>query len=275
MILVAPAALIALGLAACGGNGASDANGFAQSRSSASTCSDDPSHGAIEWIDYTKGKSAKELFRDPKVAALAVAAKRGDTTRMRALMNDGVDLNIQGVHGLTLLDWALRRGSRSAFDVLLAAGANSTAADSDGKTVVHDAAIADDTTYLAALLAHQADPNVGARDDGSTPLMAALMASCDRQFRMLVATKGVDLNRVDALGQTALLTAAQINAFARVLDLLEAGADPLARGRNGATFQKYLNMTPEHILSKESLERLTAIRAWLSEHQVPIEPRTS
>lgn len=252
---------------ACGVLGTSD--------SSALTCSDDPTHGSNQWIDNTKGKGAKEVFRDQKVSELADAAKKSDTARMRTLLRSGVNPNSQGGGGVTLLDWALRRQSRSAFDLLLGAGANPAVVDSSGDNVVRWAAMAGDTTYLALLLAHHVDPNVGTNRDGSPALVDALIAGCDRQVRMLVGAKGIDLNRADIVGNNALITAALINDFRHVLDLLKAGADPLARNKRGATFQLYLGMTPEKVLSKDAKDGLTAIRAWLTAHDVAIEQRPS
>lgn len=268
------AAIIAVTLAfiftanACGLLGASDAT-------SALTCSDDPTHGPNHWIDDTEGKSAREVFRDPRAIELADAARKSDTARMRTLLRGGANLNSQGARGVTQLDWAIRRQSRAAFDFLLGAGANPAVLDSNGDNVVRWASRADDTTYLAILLAHHVDPNVGTTSDGSPPLVEALMAGCDRQMRMLIAAKGIDLNHANIVGDNALITAAMTNDFRNVLALLKDGADPLARNKQGVTFQRYLGTTPENVLSKDGKDELAAIRAWLTAHGVAIEKRSS
>jgi ankyrin repeat protein len=79
-----------------------------------------------------------------------------------------------------------------------------------------------DTVYLTVLLAHRADPSTRHGATGATPVVPALMANRDTNFRRLLAA-GADPNAADRMGDTRLHVAAKINAFDRVLDLLEAG----------------------------------------------------
>lgn len=48
-------------------------------------------------------------------------------------------------------------------------------------------------------------------------------------------------------------------------------ADPLARNRQGATFQTYLRLANEELFHDQARAELAAIDAWLREHGVPIE----
>jgi uncharacterized protein len=82
---------------------------------------------------------------------------------------------------------------------------------------------------------------------------------------------GADPGRGDRMGNTPLHVAAKINATDRVLDLLEAGADPAARNRQGVTFQRYLDTTPIDVLSENARRGRERIAAWLREHQVAVE----
>jgi ankyrin repeat protein len=248
----------------CGVLGASES-------ASGLTCSDDPTHGPNNWIDKTEKMSAKDVFSDPKASDLADAAKKGDTARMRTLVRAGANVNSQGMRGLTQLDWAIRRQSRAAFDFLLGAGANPALMDTYGDNVVRWASRADDTTYLAILLAHHVDPNIATDSSGSPPITQALMADCDRQMRMLMRAKGIDLNHADIVGDVVLITAASTNDFKNVLLLLKAGADPLARNKRGDSFQRYLGITPKNVMSQAGKNGLAEIRAWLTAHNVPIE----
>jgi uncharacterized protein len=221
----------------------------------------------------TKGAGsvdAKLVFPDPDIAALADAAAAGDSTRVQELVRAGADPNARGDKGVNLLQWALLNRSTRGISALLAAGADPGAADSSGETVLHYAAMANDPAYLEALLAQRADPNARNAVTGRTPLMSAMMANRETQFRSLLAA-GAKPNLADHFENTSLHIAAKINAHQRVLDLLEAGADPTARNRQGATFQDFLNMTPSRILSEDGRRMRAAIAAWLREHGVPQE----
>jgi uncharacterized protein len=213
---------------------------------------------------------AKVVFPDPRIAALAEAAADGDTSRIRELVQAGTDPNAHGNKGTTLLQWALFNRSTDGLAGLLTVGADARAADSSGATVVHYAAMANDPAYLEVLLAHRADPNAPNAVTGDTPLMSALMGNREEQFRALLAA-GAKPDLADRMDNTALHVAAKINAHQRILDLLEAGADPRARNRQGATFQTYLASTPTHILSEDSRRGRDAIARWLRDHGVAQE----
>lgn len=266
MIAVPWLALFVTGLAACGALGGSDSS-LLGGRKSGMTCSTNP-HISNRWIDNTQGKSASDIFHDPTVAQVAEAARKGDTTRMRSLLRNGVDPRASGEFGVTLLDWSMRRQNPAAFRLLLDAGADPTARDVNHDNAMRGAVHNDDTTYLATLLAHGVDPNTAVRY-GQTALMEAIMTGCDREFHMLLAAKGIDLSRRNESGETALFTA--MITKGPVLELLNAGADPRAKDKLGHTFQTYLNMTPENVLSAEAKKEKEAILAWLRAHDVPLE----
>lgn len=123
---------------------------------------------------------------------------------------------------------------------------------------MHYAAKANDPGYLDVVLAHEADPNTPNAVTRATPLVSALMANRDVHFRKLL-TAGASATAADRLGNTPLHMAAKINAYDRVLDLLRAGADPLARNRQGLTFQHYLDLTPSDRLSADARRRKEVI----------------
>ena len=209
--------------------------------------------------------TAREIFPDSTAAALAEAAAEGDTVRVRHLIAGGADPNAQGRDGVTVSQWALLHQSSRGLAALLEGGADPARADSSGETVVHYAAKANDPVYLEVLLERGADANTPNGVTGATPLVPALMAQREENFRRLLAA-GADPNAADRMGDTPLHTAAKINAFARVLDLLEAGADPRAANKRGTTFQTYLDMTPTDLLHDEARRQREAIKTWVREH---------
>ena len=215
--------------------------------------------------------SAREIFPDSTAAALAEAAAEGDTARVRRLIAEGADPNAQGRDGVTVSQWALLHQSARGLAALLEGGADPARADSSGETVVHYAAKANDPVYLQVLLERGADANTPNGVTAATPLVPALMAQREENFRRLLAA-GADPNAADRMGDTPLHIAAKINAFARVLDLLEAGADPRATNRRGTTFQTYLDMTPTDLLHDEARRQREAIKAWVREHEPRLSP---
>lgn len=213
---------------------------------------------------------ASRVFHSPEVIALAQAAAQGDEAQVRTLARSA-SLHATGEQGVTLLQWALLHHSLDGMRALLAAGADPSQPGTGGATVVHLAVMADDPRYLAALLAAGADVNVPHAATGATPLMAAITAQRGAQFALLLQ-RHPDLDRTDRLGNTALHQAAKLNAIDRVLDLLRAGANPQLRNAQGATFQRYLAMTPAAVLDAQARAQREQVHALLRQRGVPIEP---
>ncbi|MPZ85109.1 MAG: phospholipase [Actinophytocola sp.] len=155
--------------------------------------------------------------------------------------------------------------NRSAADVaaLLAAGADPTAPDGQGRTAAQLAAQYEDTSFLRMLLEHGVSPDTAHPTTGETLLMAALMTDRRDNVALLLAA-GARLDVTDQRKDTALHIAAKVSAPEVVLALLEAGADPEARDARGVTFQRYLR-TPA-----SQADRYATVRAWLREHDVPL-----
>lgn len=210
-----------------------------------------------------------EIFPDPRVAELAEAVAAGEDARVRSLAA-GVDLSYRGDKHVTLLQWALLNKRLDSLKALLDAGADPLQPGIDDDTVVHTAAMANDSAYLAELLARGVDPNVANPSTGAGPLRSALMGEREEQFRALLAA-GADPRMADRMGNTPLHVAGQINEPARALDLLNAGADPAARNSQGVTFQRYLFMTRAALLNAETRRQREAVEAWLKSHDIPLE----
>lgn len=213
---------------------------------------------------------AKQIFTEPKAASVAEAAADGDAAEVDELIKAGADANARGERGVNLLQWALMHKSKKGLEALLKAGADPARADDTGETVVHYAAKANDPEYLDILLANRADPNTPNAVTRATPLMSALLGEREAQFRKLLSS-GADVKLADRLGNTALHLAAKINDTQRVLDLLEAGADPTARNKQGLTFQRYLNTTPPETLTDKARSQRETIHKWLRDRNMTVE----
>lgn len=211
-----------------------------------------------------------KVFADGGAAQLAEAAAAGDAARVSALVKAGANPSAIGDKETSLLQWAMLNKSKAGVDALISAGADVGHADDNGDTIMHYASKAADPGYLDLLLAHKVDPNMANTVTGATPLMSALMGERHVQFQKLLAA-GANPNIADRMGNTSLHVAAKINEYQHTLDLLKAGADPMIRNKQGATFQRYLYMTPTELLTEDARHQLEAVMTWLRDHNMPIE----
>lgn len=216
------------------------------------------------------GPSSADVFADPNVAALADAALTRDATRAAELVRAGTSPNARGDRGVTPLQWMMLRKSHIGFGILLDLGADPARTGLDGDSAVHFAAKANDTAYLRMLLDRHIDVDPRNANTGRTPLMEALMGDRTVQVEMLRGA-GARLDVSDHMGNTPLHVAAQIGASAEVLAFLEQGAPPHARNRQGKTFQTYVFMTPERVLTERARAERRAVADWLARHGIAPE----
>jgi len=213
---------------------------------------------------------ASEVFPDLRSAELAEAAAEGNGARVRELIAAGADPNVRGAKGVTPLQWALYHRSPDGLKALLSAGADPAVGSDDGMTVVHLAAMANDPRLLRALLEQGVDPNLPNTVTRASPLASALMGEREENFEALLAA-GAKPDQADRTGNTPLHEAAKVNEFGHALTLLKAGASPNARNVQGASFQRFMFMTPSKLLNARTRDEREAVVAWLREHQIPIE----
>lgn len=210
--------------------------------------------------------------------AVLEGALAGDWRRMQALLPLCSNcLSATTPTGETLLQRAMGMRDKRAFGLLLKAGADPSQHHSPNESVVHLAARHEDPNWLRLLLKAGANPdtiNLPQEDfpliSNALPLGVALISGRDRQFEMLLKS-GANVKLADRTGNTALHLAAQINQPWHVLALLKTGADPLARNTQGQSFQPYLFMTKEELLTKHNRTGRNAVRAYLKSANISIE----
>ena len=156
---------------------------------------------------------------------VADAAAAKDVATVRKLLKEGVDVNAAQGDGMTALHWAALNGDAELASMLLYAGANLGAKTRiGGYTPLHLAAQVGNASVIAPLIAAGA-PVAAATTTGATALMQASHAGSADAVRMLLEN-GADPNVKElANGQTALMFAAAADRVDVVKLLLSRGAD--------------------------------------------------
>ena len=156
---------------------------------------------------------------------MADAAMKNDTETVRSLIKQAVDVNAAQGDGMTALHYAALNGNLEMARMLISAGANLKAATRLGSySPLFMAAKNGNTTVVDALLKAGAD----AKAAGTTGLDALMMAatSGDAESIRLLIQRGADPNAREAeRGQTALGYAASFNRVDAIQALLKNGAD--------------------------------------------------
>lgn len=228
--------------------------------------------------DIERALALLEAGADPNAApavherdqrpVLTLAALLPDTRLLRALIAKGADVN-RASGGLTALLAATRdswHGRAEAVMTLLANGASPLAADGEGNTALHGAALSEEP-IVAAMLLDAAAPVSALNKAGISPLAAACRAAnwplakfllehgakpapADGEPALVAAAgiadddpAGVKLllkhrapvNATDAHQRSALMVAAAEGHQQIALALLAAGADPNLADRHGST----------------------------------------
>ncbi len=171
------------------------------------------------------------LVRASASAPIADAAMRQNRAAVRALLQQGADVNAAQGDGMTALHWAAVNGDAELAATLVSAGANVAATTRiDGQTAMHLAAAFGRAEALGVLLTAGADANT-ATGTGTTALMLASASGNLDSVKLLVA-HGANVNvREAAKWHTALMFAAAANHADIVTVLLENGADATATTR--------------------------------------------
>ena len=175
-------------------------------------------------------------YGESTVTPLMKAAGRGRRDIVKYLLSKGAKVNARNADGESALMEAVKRGFDDIVDVLVAAGADVKARDGRGNTAFSLAAFGAHLEIADVLIQHGADLDA-ADPSGITPLLGAASMGNEDVLRYLVG-KGAKVNAITQLeygGSTALTTAASVGQVASVKTLLELGADPRLKMKDGGT----------------------------------------
>ena len=194
---------------------------------------------------------------------VADAAMRGDTDAVRTLIQEGADVNAAQGDGMTALHWAAMNGDGALAEVLIYAGAMVKSKTRIGDyTPLHLASLSGAGDLVGMLLAAGADPNAATTAGGGTPLHYAAQSGSAEAVQALV-DHGAEVDaREPNWGQTPLMFAAAENRVDATRALLAAGADPAVQGR-------MIDIAERDIADGEALRQRRALQAAMRQAQDP------
>lgn len=158
-------------------------------------------------------------------APVAEAAAKGDIEAVRALLREGADVNAAQGDGLTALHWAALNGDGELAEVLLYAGANPEPTTRlGGYTPLHQASQSGATEVVEALLRAGADAE-RLTTTGVRPIHFAAESGNGATVQVLIdAGASIDV-RDTYMGLTPLMFATAYDRVEAIAVLLAAGAD--------------------------------------------------
>ncbi|MBK6844328.1 MAG: ankyrin repeat domain-containing protein [Gemmatimonadetes bacterium] len=191
---------------------------------------------------------------------------RRDSLRVRALIREGADVNAAQGDGMTALHWAAMHGDASQARMLIAAGARLDAVTRNGSYApLHLAARRGKAAAVAAILESGGDANVATASGGATSLHMASEMGDTAVIRVLLAHKATVDARESAFGQTPLMWAAAGDRVPALRLLLAGGADLKATS-------KVTDMAAEEKAARAALTLRTRKVAALKAAEQPPRP---
>jgi ankyrin repeat protein len=185
---------------------------------------------------------AKAFFTDSKILELCKAVSRGDESKIKTLVSQGVDLTHSGRDGVYPLLWALLAKKMKGYRLLLESGASPNQLTIEGDSVMSIAAQHPKIDYLKLAVKHGGDINI--RDSyKATPLMLSVRKLHEGHLKFLLSQKNVKVEAQDSAGWTALMHATSKNRPSFVKILLDASADPDQASLAGLTARKIAENT--------------------------------
>ena len=167
-------------------------------------------------------------------SALMVACKRGDLTLSKQMVKLGANINEVTLTGGTPLMFAVLGHHIDIADWLLNIGANLDARGSNGWSAATIAGAKGQTQVLEWLI--NAGVNIDTPDVyGFTPLMRAVDNMHFNAARILLEEGGADVAFTDESGNGALHFASANKQLDTIELLLQHGANPLQKNRDGIT----------------------------------------
>jgi ankyrin repeat protein len=196
----------------------------------------------------------QDYFQEDNAIRACDAITARDQARLQALIDAGLDVNVAGKAGFTLLYWAFAEDNFPAFELLLKSGADPGRkltrsiyvsnkrpffeGDSILFTCVRASWKPSHMEFVYAALAHsEKDPRDWEGKDVLTVFGSEHRFNGEILARL--AESGVDRNIQNQYGDTAAMLAVKLGWPQIALRILQSGTDPTIRNQKGAIGQRF------------------------------------
>lgn len=167
-----------------------------------------------------------DLFSNPQLQELALAAQHGNVKEIDSLIAQGVNVNGKGRYGITPLFSAWQVRSKVGFKALLDHGANPNNIWTTGHTLLNLIASSSDPYFLKLALTNGANPNLIAPRSDETPLFPAAQYRDGNINIPILIEAGANLDyQSKPQMNAAWMDAAMIGDFKVVYEMFIAGAN--------------------------------------------------
>lgn len=191
-----------------------------------------PIYGCAMDTTSVSGKTAIDIFHDPKVVALIDTVVDSNAVKAKALIAAGASVNASGDAGVTPLIWMIYAHNEKAISLLLDLGANPNQAWDQGENPVYMAASAGNVKLINLLLDHGGDPNSPAH--GNSAMMIAIIR-LHLDCAELLLRRGADINWHVGIN-SAFVAADMVGHYDWMVWLLDRGYTyDLIRARRGVS----------------------------------------
>ena len=189
-----------------------------------------------------KAMKATTFFPDPVQRRLADAVEQGDADAIVEAIRLGGDVNKPGHNRMSMLTWAVVKGSISGFRTLLSRGADVTARIPEvqatqpepwDKTIIEFVCMEKDKSFLRAALDAGFDTRVVLQPINGETLLFRAVWEHDLEAVKILIDAGADVNQQALNGDTSLAMAESIRDYVLAVYLLSRGGDPTIKDKWG------------------------------------------
>lgn len=202
---------------------------------------------------------------------LAKAIEDGDVDEVKTLAS-GSDLNQPGKHDMTLLFWALGNAINDkktsthleVITLLVEAGADPLQPRPQGKSSPAEFALKGDSAdWINAMLDGGLSPDVKDKVFHEPIIFQSIKAKNTETLQAML-DRGADVNSTNSLGKTLVFDALDNQSYDHVILLLDRGADPAIKSKNGWSMSNALADALDRLKEgSEQYEKLNEIKETL------------